>query len=315
MLLVFGISLVVGLVGEYKLPFWHPRLELFEMLVLIGCGGELIADGGIFWLSEHLQTIQQTRVVALAKLADDAVQKAQKALADSGIALGQSTEAKTKSGEAIDKAGKANGISLNALSLARGARTEADSFDKRIVSANTLATDAESHLAEALRQAADATAELNRLKSPRLLTNISVLSNSLRRFAGTEYTFIMVSDDTDSLELLKQIDSVLQLNGWKRKKPSPEPSIGLPIAGFDEDFRVAIGAQTGIEVQVDSNFSIESLNVTPPVLWPPLVGAASNLRNGLASCITHTDKGNVRKELVVTTGSSTVVRIAVGRKP
>ena len=140
-------------------------------------------------------------------------------------------------------------MQLRALDACPGARKEADSFENDIVSAKKQAAEAESHLAEALRQTAAATEELNRLKSPRTLTNASEFSSELKQFAGTEYTFSSVVADGESVDLLKQIDGALQLAGWKRVKPSPAPIIVLNVYG--KDFGVAIGASTGVEVEVD----------------------------------------------------------------
>jgi|SRR5882724_8155779 len=59
-LLVFGVALVVGLIGEHKgikSATWKAREHIFSMLVVIGVAGELIADGGIFAFSGRLQTI------------------------------------------------------------------------------------------------------------------------------------------------------------------------------------------------------------------------------------------------------------------
>jgi hypothetical protein len=62
-LLVFGVVLVYGLVGEYKTLEQHrQRMKLFEMLVIVGVAGELISDGGIFLFSSHLQTIADTEI-------------------------------------------------------------------------------------------------------------------------------------------------------------------------------------------------------------------------------------------------------------
>jgi hypothetical protein len=54
-LLVFGIVLVIGLVGEVaKSEKWKRRVRLFELMVVFGVAGELMADGGIFLFSRHL---------------------------------------------------------------------------------------------------------------------------------------------------------------------------------------------------------------------------------------------------------------------
>jgi hypothetical protein len=72
-LLVFGIILVAGLVGEYRTLEPHSqRMKFFEMLVIIGVAGELLGDGGIFLFSTHLQTISEIEVARLGKDAGEA---------------------------------------------------------------------------------------------------------------------------------------------------------------------------------------------------------------------------------------------------
>jgi hypothetical protein len=57
-LLIFGIVLGAGLVGEYRTLEPHTRsMKFFEMLAISDVLGELIADGGIFLFSSNLQTI------------------------------------------------------------------------------------------------------------------------------------------------------------------------------------------------------------------------------------------------------------------
>jgi hypothetical protein len=79
-LLLFGLIVVVGLIGEIKLPSWHLRLKLFELLVIIGVAGELICDGGVFVFSEHLQTISDIEVAHLNIEAANARKEAAEAL-------------------------------------------------------------------------------------------------------------------------------------------------------------------------------------------------------------------------------------------
>jgi hypothetical protein len=68
LLLLFGVLLVVGLVGEYRgtLKRW---VKVFEMFVIVGVAGELLADGGIFALSRHLETIANREIAALTEQA------------------------------------------------------------------------------------------------------------------------------------------------------------------------------------------------------------------------------------------------------
>lgn len=337
-----------------SLSRWEIAEYVSEGFVIIGCAGELVASFFtkipedvrkhietwstivlILALSIGLKCLIKTnelsgnvigslgdRAAEAGRKADEADGKAIKALQDSSTALTQAADALSKAGKAAESLGKAESeaskaqtASSNALALAQGARQEADSFEKDIVSAKTQAADAESHLADALRQAAAATAELNRLKSPRILTNASGISSVLKQFAGTEYTFTSVFSDEDSIALLKQIDSVLQLAGWKRVKPNPAPVIVLNVYGKEQDFGVAPGTSTGVGVEVDSTESIDSLRSTSSDRWPTTVRAAGLLKNNLAAFISPVDEGNVQKELVVTTGSSVVVRISIGKKP
>ncbi|MGA8222527.1 MAG: hypothetical protein WB780_12805 [Candidatus Acidiferrales bacterium] len=72
-LLLFGVMLVIGLVGEYaESEKWKKREKIFKLLVIIGVAGELFADGGVFLFSAHLQTISDAEVATLNKEAGEA---------------------------------------------------------------------------------------------------------------------------------------------------------------------------------------------------------------------------------------------------
>ncbi|MBZ5542014.1 MAG: hypothetical protein LAN61_15975 [Acidobacteriia bacterium] len=98
LLLLFGVLLVIGLVGEYRenLKRW---VKVFEMFVIIGVAGELLADGGIFALSRHLETIANGEIAALTQQAAVANQHAAKAndRAAQGEALAKGFEAQIAS--------------------------------------------------------------------------------------------------------------------------------------------------------------------------------------------------------------------------
>jgi hypothetical protein len=64
-LLVFALTVVVGLIGEHKLEWWHIRYKLFALLIAIGCSGELIADGAIFFFSRRLEIISNLEIAQL----------------------------------------------------------------------------------------------------------------------------------------------------------------------------------------------------------------------------------------------------------
>ena len=282
-------------------PGWITAVGIVGwILVSVGVAGEFWVDSWVNRDDDHIQSINITLLTDAGSSADRAAHSAQ-------VADSRADAADAAAGNAQQKAS-------NALTLARGARSEADSFEHDIVSAKNEAADAESHQAEALKQAVAATAELNILKSPRTLTNAMGFSSALRRFAGTEYTFSGVSESAEAIDLLKQIDSALQLAGWTRVKPSPAPTIVLNVYGKEQDFGTAITASTGVEVEVDSTDSIGLLMATPHEMWPRQVQIAAVLRNALANSITPAE-GNVRKDVVVEQGSSPAIRIMVGMKP
>lgn len=82
----FGVLLVIGLIGEIKVPWWNSWFRKFELLLIIRVAGELIGDGGVFIFSEHLQTIADAEVKT---------------------AITQAGEARTSAGKAEERAGKA----------------------------------------------------------------------------------------------------------------------------------------------------------------------------------------------------------------
>jgi len=242
-----------------------------------------------------------------------------------GALRGKSAELRSKNAELRSKsdlllvlvtrqAGDAKTSSQSAEGAAKGARIEADSFEKDIVSAKTQAADAESHLASALKQAADATAELNRLKSPRSVVNVETLISVLRAFKGTEYTVIGCFQDQESIDLLVQLDKVLVNAGWIRVKPPPQNSFGDIQLNISKDFAVPIAARSGIFVAVQSAETIDALKAIPQPMLPTYIRAGMALKGGLASSISPA-QADLATPLVVESGKSTSVFILVGKKP
>jgi hypothetical protein len=67
-LLAFGAVLVIGLVGEYsESDRWKRFVKAFELMVILGVAGELLADGGIFLLSRRLQILSDIDVAQLSQ--------------------------------------------------------------------------------------------------------------------------------------------------------------------------------------------------------------------------------------------------------
>src|SRR5260370_31379629 len=107
-LLIFGIVLVIGLVGEVaKTDRWKRQLRLFELMVIVGVAGELVADGGIFLFSRHLQTISETEFVGLNKQAADAYKEAESARKEANSFERDIAQANERAAAANERAAKA----------------------------------------------------------------------------------------------------------------------------------------------------------------------------------------------------------------
>ncbi len=317
-LLICGFVLVIGIFGEYgKLPkrLFTWSTAAFATLVMIAIAGELFGDAGVFIFSRHLQilegadirTLSQKSEAALAN-ANDADNKAKSAVALVDLARGDSDAAKQSAGKA--------------QILAHDARKEADSFEKDIMTAKEQAATAESHLAEALKKAADATAELKRLEAPRSLLDDSELVSALAPFKGTEYMFVSVFGDEESINLLKQIDGMLQRAEWKICQPGsscqpkgrPFPP-ALNIFSHGTTLGVSQGVTTGITISVESTESVPSLQALPAEELPLHVRAALALSSNLSSRLSPPQENGVNKTLDVVSGTDPFVLIAVGKKP
>jgi hypothetical protein len=104
-LLVFTLLLVVGLVGEAaKSEKWKARHRMFELMVVIGVSGELIAEGGIFAFSRHLQTVADTDLAAVITKVGDARTSAYKAADAAARANVSAQQANNEAGVAEERA-------------------------------------------------------------------------------------------------------------------------------------------------------------------------------------------------------------------
>jgi hypothetical protein len=194
--------------AERHIPPWVKLVVSFGwFLIVLGVAGEFVADGFVSRADGFVQKFDEVLLAETKRNAGDARISA-KAAADAA------TLARDQSGKAVSSA-------TNALNLANGARQEADSFEKDIKSAKTKADAAESHLNEALQRAADVTAELKRLTTPRRLPHTAQVVSPLKIFRGAEYLFIGTRGDTECFDLVKDIDAVLRSAEWKRVKSIP----------------------------------------------------------------------------------------------
>lgn len=106
-LLLFGVALVFGLVGEYaESDKWKRWQKLFALLVIGGVAGELLADGGIFVLSRHLQTVAETEIAELNKKAAEASERAARAEEHLGEANKRAAEAEREAAKSNETAEK-----------------------------------------------------------------------------------------------------------------------------------------------------------------------------------------------------------------
>jgi hypothetical protein len=162
---------------------------------------------------------------------------------------------------------------------------------------------------DASERAAKAELELARIKLPRSLTAVPDLIAALKQFKGTEYTFSSVFADEESINLLKQIDNVLQSAEWKRVKP-PNGFPAISVYGKEQELSVPASLVTGVQVSVDSpdKKATESLAIEN---LPPYIKAAVTFNLNLSNLAPPQDARKVGMDL----GSSSIVRIAVGKKP
>jgi hypothetical protein len=292
---------------RYRVVLLEDRLEKAKLiavvgwfLIVVGVGGEWYAGIKIDVLSARVQECNDAK---LAEVTDEA-----------GSAKDSAKEARDAAKEAKDASGKSVAESSSAMTIATGARKEANSFDTRIVSATNTAIEAEQHLAEALRATANAEEELKRIRTPRSLINPSVLTDALKAFK-TEYTFFGCFQDQESIELLMQIDKVLADAGWTRVKLPPQTS-SVDIHLTIKDFTVPITTRFGVYVVAQSTKTAEALNAISPPMLPAYIRAAMALKAGLGSAAgIYPAQGDLANPLSVESGNSTSVFIIVGKKP
>ena len=103
-LLVFGVILVLGVVGELKVPWWSVWVKRFEWIVLIGIAGELIADGGVFLFGSQLQNISDQEVAQAETSARQAYDSARDAHLASTAAQGMAETAIKEAGDISKRA-------------------------------------------------------------------------------------------------------------------------------------------------------------------------------------------------------------------
>ena len=258
LLLLFGILLVIGIVGEYaKSEKWRKHLRLWEILVTVGVAGELLCDGGVFLFSKRLQTLEGADIQALSKTAGKALTDATDAEAKLAELEPKAAKALVDATGALVKSASAEKESSNALKVARDARSEADTFEERIVSATDTATKAESHLAEALERASRAEAQASTAAGKVADRTLSPLQQSnivsrLRQFGPRRIDMIIIGDTGEIGNIATLIASAIQQAGWTVHfvgKAISGPNVSGVLVGTH------IGSDQGVEAAADALIS------------------------------------------------------------
>jgi hypothetical protein len=296
---------------------------MFDKFGIVFFAIAVLAEIVAYPYGQRNDELSQGIIGSLDAQVKEAGSNASKAVNDSRTALGQATDALTKSGKAEQSLGKAereakdaHAASSNALTLASGARKEADTFENDIKSAKEQATAAEQHLKDALQEAAQAQAELNRLKSPRSIVNRDQLAATLKPFNGTEY-ILNVYLDQESTEFVKAVAGALDAAGWIRKQPKGM-DIGHPTMRIDfgngPEF-VPACIESGISLHVRTKESLSVIQSTPFPRLSKDIQAALTLKASVAKSISPSDEGNVAAGIIDPEPGEGPLTICVGKKP
>jgi hypothetical protein len=296
---------------EYA-PGWITVIGLAGwIMVSIGVAGEFWVDSWVNGDDGNIQSINLALLEDAGASAATAVEKAQTADAIAKSASGTAKSAKKNSTESQEE-------SSNALTLAKGAREEADTFESDIASAKQQAADAESHLADALERAAEAETKLANLKTPRSLDGVSELVFQLAKVKDAKYRLQVFQDD-ESMRFLKIINQTLSAAGWSRVPTPPLfgiPSVSIPDVTTTND-SIPVCFDVGIQAHMHSQEGIEILKARPALMQTKSAHDGFALLSALPSHVLPTDSQNVGRNMVLDAGGSDddAVVICVGQKP
>jgi len=215
--------------GEYVADFtnWFTdgarerkeRLAKISTLVLIGSLAlELVCLVRTNQLSGQIVGSLDERARAAGDRAQVALGESESAAANAGLAEARARLADASSKSANEQSTRAESSASSAMTLARGARQEADSFEKDIVSAKERAAEAERHLAEALAEARRVQTALDAYKAPRTITDEQRLRivSALKPFPETPYE-LAVDPLPEASAFVKIIDTLLRSAGWTNR--------------------------------------------------------------------------------------------------
>jgi hypothetical protein len=302
--------------AELWLPSGKPRLDMAKG-TLIPSRWNKWKDkmSRIGWILIILGVVGEGLFEAAVSSADGMLQDFNDTLLASAIERAGNAASSAKT--AHDEADRSQIAASNALTLASGARQEADSFEADIKTAKRQAADAESHLADALEREVKAEAELYRLKTPRSLIRSGELIANLKHFGGTEYTLNVFMDD-ESIQFTKALASVLQAAGWVRQQPQGI-NLGVPTMAivFDQGSAENVPAcvETGISIYAHTKESIEILNSRPVQSLTKELQAALALKSAIALSISPSNERNVVSGIIDPKPAEGPMTVCVGKKP
>jgi hypothetical protein len=278
----------------HKLERWAKRFgRIGLILVVIGVVGEWIYGDELNDAQNALHKLDITELTLAEEKAGDAARSATTAREESAVAKSDADAAKKSAGEAESESGNAQRLAQNAESSANSAATTST---------------------KAKHEADSATEELNRIKASRGLFKVPDLIASMRAFSDTEYKFSAVCAEDECIQLLKQIDGTLSNAGWKRDD-SLLLSTG-PIIDIYGDHKVIVpeSLSRGVQISTQSPEVLAAIQARPPESWPPHIRAAAELNLGIKASLYPPQEG-IGLSITVENGTSTVVRISVGKKP
>jgi len=102
------------------------REKLFDRMGVVFFAVAVLAEIIAFPYGQRNDTLSERVIGSLDNKAQDAANKASKAVTDSGTAIGQAKEAETKSGHAVDTANKANAVSGSAQKTVEAVSKESE---------------------------------------------------------------------------------------------------------------------------------------------------------------------------------------------
>lgn len=170
--------------------------------------------------------------------------------------------------------------------------------------ADSEVSQAKKQAAEALERAAKAELDLARLRQPRMLHDKVVLIAHIKPFSGTKYNFESVFQDSESVDLLIQIEGILSSSGWIRQKGLGKfPALAI----WGQTDAVSVGVYSGIHIVVEDTGSERG------PLWTAAEALGAVLRSSLGP------DSNIAAGVVVAAQASPtsiqIIHINVGKKP